>query len=130
MSRRRVHVLLDIEGTCIVLYPDEEVHLTTTLNVGHKAALAIVFLDQNGNPMLTPQAADATPSWTHGSDTVDKLVPSADGLTCEVDATAEGSDVIGLSLSVGGKSFSATLNLNVTPEPQVLTSVAINATVE
>lgn len=101
----------------------------TTVTVGHSIALSIKFFDQNGNPMLTAPAPDAPPIWSNTTPATETLKPAADGLTCEADALAAGSDTVSLSLMVGGKAFSATLAVTVEAEPQVLTSVAIDAVV-
>jgi len=99
-----------------------------TVTIGHKLGLAIGFLDQNGNPMLTPVNPDTTPVWTNSDPSVESLTPAADGLSAEADALAAGSDVISLDLQVGGQDFPATLAVTVEAEPQILTSVVINAT--
>lgn len=100
-----------------------------SVNVGHQVACTIIYLDQNGNPMLTTPTPDAPPAWTNGNTAVDTLTVAADGLTCQINALTVGSDTVSLSLAVGGKSFSASLSLAVQAAPQVLTSIAIGTTV-
>lgn len=46
------------------------------------------------------------------------------GVAANADGTPA-SDTISVSVNVGGKSFAATLALTISPEPQVLTSIAI-----
>jgi len=58
--------------------------------------------------------------------TAQGAIDSAVGVATTV---AQGSDTISLSLAVGGKSFSASLDVAVGAEPQVLTAVAIAPTV-
>lgn len=101
-----------------------------TLTVGHSAALSIQYLDQNGNPMLAPQTPDAPPTWANAPSAagVDTFVANADG-TASLSATAQGTDSVSVSVAVAGKTFTASLAVEVDPAPQVLTSVAINATV-
>jgi hypothetical protein len=90
--------------------------------------MSIVYLDQNGNSMLTTPRADAAPTWSNTTPATETLKPSADGLTCEADAVAAGSDVVSLSISVGGAAFAASLSVTVEAAPQILTSVQIAAT--
>ena len=99
------------------------------VNVGHTVACSIVYLDQNGNPMLTTPTPDAPPTWTNAQPTVDTLVVGPGGNTCTVDAIAAGIDVVTLNLAVAGVSFSATLQVSVHTAPQVLTSVTIASSV-
>jgi hypothetical protein len=127
--RHKVHPVLFVGRTGVMLVPNQEIVMATTVTVGHKLELSIVYLDQNGNPMLTTPVPDAVPVWSNTNSATEMLVAAADGNTAEATTVAVGSDVISLSLVVGGKSFSATLAVTVQPAPQVLTSVAINATV-
>lgn len=101
----------------------------TTVSVGHKIEMAIAFLDQNGQPMQTTPTPDAPPAWTNSSPNIDTLVVASDGLSAEDDAEAPGSDTVNLSLAVGGVTYTATLPVVVSPEAQVLTSIAIVPTV-
>jgi hypothetical protein len=135
--RRRPVVVLRIrdlndpfaEEISVILKPNREENLMTTLSVGHKLQLAILYLDQNGNPMVTTPVADAPPSWTNSTPTTETLVVAGDGQTAVATAVAPGSDTINLSLDVGGVAFSATLAVTVQAAPQVLSSIAIDATV-
>jgi len=102
-----------------------------TANVGHTVACTYVFLDQNGQPMLTQPTPDAPAMWT------DAPVPtgastnnvSSDGTTDVVTLAAAGQDTVGLSVAVGGKTFTDSLLITITPAPQVVSSVVINAVV-
>jgi hypothetical protein len=99
------------------------------VNVGHTVSMTIVFLDQNGNPMLTPVTPDATPTWTDTTPATGTLTPSADGLSATELAVAAGTDTVTVSLAVSGVSFTASQGIVVAAAPQVLTSIAIAATV-
>jgi len=101
----------------------------TTVTVGHTIALAIAYLDQNGNPMLTTPTPDAAPQWSNTTPATETLVAAADGNSAVATAVAAGNDVINLALAVGGKQFTATLAVTVAAVPQVLTSIAIVPTV-
>jgi hypothetical protein len=120
--------------TIVPLEPDGETEMTTSIsvNIGHVVNMTIVYLDQNGNPMLTPVVADAPPSWSNSPQPAGAatLVASADGTTATDTAVAAGSDTVALALTVGGVAFSATLGVTIAAAPQVLTSVAIGATVQ
>lgn len=98
-----------------------------TVSVGHTVNCSLVFLDQNGNPMLVAPSPDSPPSWSNSTPATETLSPG--GLTASALALAVGGDTISVSVSVGGVSFGATLGVTVTPAPQVLTSVSIAATV-
>lgn len=115
----------------IIIPPNEKVIPMANVNVtaGHTVVMALSFLDQNGNPMLTPVAPDAVPVWTDTTSATGTLTESADGLTASEAALAAGTDVVTVSLSVGGKAFTASLGITVTAAPQVLTSVGITSTV-
>ena len=101
----------------------------TDVTLGHKINLSIAYLDQNGNPMLTAPTPDAPPSWSNTTPATETLAVDPTGNTATATTVAVGTDVIDLSVTVGGQTFTATLGVNVSPVPQVLTSVAIVADV-
>ena len=101
----------------------------TDVTLGHKINFSIVYLDQNGNPMLTTPTVDKPPAWSNTTPTTETLTVSPDGLTATANTLAVGTDVVNLSVQVGGAPFSATIGVNVTAIPQVLTSIQINAVV-
>jgi len=96
-----------------------------TMVVGHTDNMSIAFLDQHGNPMLVPPVPDSPPTWTQTTPATATLAVAADGMSATETALAPGSDVVTLTVTVGGATFSATLPLSVSPEAQVLTSVDI-----
>jgi len=113
------------------LEPNREVNIMTDVTVGHEVIDTIVYMDQNGNPMLVTPVPDAPPVWANiAAATVDTLTVSADGSTATLVAVGAGVDSVALTLNVGGVAFSATQQLNITAAPQVLTSVGIAATVQ
>ena len=97
------------------------------LNVGHVATLGLQFTDQNGNPMLTQPTPDASPGvqWSDvpGSPASATLAPN--GATATETAVAAGTDTVTATASVGGVAFSASLTVNVSAAPQVLTGMEI-----
>jgi hypothetical protein len=99
------------------------------VTVGHTVTFSLVFLDQNGNPMVTTPLPDAPPTWTDTTPATGTLTPAASGLTATELTTGVGADTVNVSLAVGGTSFSASIDLTVQDVPQVLTSVQIAATV-
>jgi uncharacterized protein GlcG (DUF336 family) len=99
--------------------------MATELNVGQTLQLSVAFLDQHGQPMTTQPSPDATPAWSQSSSPTATLAPSSDGLTAIEAAIAQGADTVSLTLAVGGHEFSATLEVTVNSEPQVLTSIEI-----
>lgn len=101
-----------------------------TVSVGHQINCTIEFLDQNGNPMVTPPVPDAPPTWTNASTATDTLTAAANGLTATDVAVAPGTDTITVDLKVGGVDFTASVGVDVTAAPQVLTSIAIETAVQ
>lgn len=102
---------------------------TVTLTVGHKVDFALVYLDQNGNPMLTTPTPDSPPTWSDTTPATGTLTVSPSGTTASEAAIAVGNDTVSVSLAVGGVSFTALIDLIVGAAPQVLTSVQIAGTV-
>lgn len=105
------------------------------VNAGHSVDCSIVYLDQNGNPMLTAPASDSPPAWTNAPSApgIDTLTVSPDGSSAVLAtnaADAAGSDTVSLVVVVGGKSFAASLGIAISAAPQVLTSVAIDGVVQ
>jgi hypothetical protein len=119
-------VFFIVNGIAVELHENRGTYMATTITVGHSLDMAIGYLDQNGNPMLTTVTPDAPPAWTNLQPGVFKLTPSADGLTCTGDGLAAGTDTVSLAAAVGGKGYSATLAVEVDAAPQVLTSIVIN----
>jgi hypothetical protein len=103
--------------------------MAVTLAVGHTLTMALAFLDQNGNPMLTVPVPDAPAVWTDTTPATETIVPAASGLTCVGTPLVPGGDTVTVAVTVGGVAFTANLDVTVTAAPQVLTSVAITPTV-
>ena len=103
--------------------------MATTLSVGHVLDMALDFLDQSGNPMLTTPTPDAVPTWKGATPATETLAVSANGLTCVGTPLAVGTDTVTVALTVAGIAFTAVLDVTVTAAPQVLTSVAITTSV-
>jgi hypothetical protein len=97
------------------------------VTIGHTVSFTLVYLDQNGNPMLSTPVPDASPTWTDTTPATGTLTPS--GNTASELAVAVGSDTVNVALAVGGVAFTGTIDIAVQDVPQVLTKVAINATV-
>jgi len=96
-----------------------------TMVVGHTDNMSIAYLDQHGNPMLVPPIPDSPPTWSQTTPDAATLTVAADGMTAADLAIAPGADVVSMTVVVGGVSFSATVPITISPEPQVLTSVDI-----
>ena len=103
--------------------------MNVKLSLGHSLTAAISFLDQHGNPMLSPVVPDEVPVWQNMDAGVEKLTSSADGMNATAEPVAAGVDTINVKVTVGGVLFTATLDVEVVPEPQVLSSIAITPTV-
>jgi hypothetical protein len=96
------------------------------VSVGHTVNFAILYLDQDGNPMLTPPTPDAAPTWSDTTPATGTLTPS--GSTASELIIAAGSDTVSVTVAVGGVTFSASQQL-VAAAAQKLTSIQIQATV-
>ena len=103
----------------------------TTLNVGHSDVMTILYLDQNGNPMLVTPTPASPPTWvnTPATPPVDTLTVAANGSSATLAALAVGADTVTLTVIVGGTTFTATDSITISAAPQVLTSVAIQDTI-
>lgn len=101
------------------------------MTVGHVATMTIVFLDQSGNPMLTTPTPDSPPVWTDVETPagISALVAAASGLSATETPTAPGTVMASVSAVVGGATFAATQELDVSAAPQVLTSISVATTV-
>jgi hypothetical protein len=102
---------------------------SVAVNVGHTVSMSLLYLDQNGNPMLTQPVADATPApaWTDDTPAVGTL--TANGATASELAVTPGTDNVSVAVSVGGVAYKASLAIVVSAAPQVLTSAEIVASV-
>lgn len=98
-----------------------------TVNVGHQVVASYVILDQNGQPMLTQPTPDSPATWTDTLSVpgVDTNAVSADGTQDVITAAAPGTDTVGVSVTVGGKTFTDSALLTVTPAPQVASGVSV-----
>jgi hypothetical protein len=135
LHRHPVRVVLNVEVSGleqfrVVLEPGRNVRIMTTVTVGHKLALSVSYLDTNGNPMLTAPPVDSPPAWSNSNAAAETIVAAADGQSAVATTVAAGNDVISLSVVSGGKTFAATLAVEVDAAPQVLGSVAIVAAVQ
>lgn len=102
----------------------------TDVTVGHTVVDTIIYLDQHGNPLLVTPTPDSPPVWANlAAPTIDSMSVSADGSTDTVQALGAGVDTVSVTVVVGGKTFTASQQLTINPEPQVLTSVAIDGVV-
>lgn len=131
--KHRLLLVVIVEGkerTFALIEPGKEANLMTTVSVGHKVALAVGFLDTNGNPMVMAPTPDSPPAWINSNPAAETLVAAADGLSAVTTTVAPGNDVVSLTVVVGAASFSATLAVEVDAAPQVLGSVVINPTVQ
>ena len=121
------HVALFVGNVGVVLHPYQEAFLMVDAKVGQSISYSLEFLDQHGQPIaVTP---DAAPEWSDTTPATEALTQSSDGLSAHGAAIAVGQDTVAVKVVVGGKEFDATIAVNVTEAPPVLTSVAIVAKV-
>lgn len=103
---------------------------SVTLSIGHVFEMEIEVLDQRGNPMVTPPVFDAPPVWTDTTPATETVAAAANGQSATGTPIAPGTDTVSTSFTIGGKAFSASLNVEVDAAPQVPTSAIIIATVQ
>jgi hypothetical protein len=130
--RHHVRVVLFVDGYGHELNPHKRTRIMTSVTAGHKVTYAIAYLDANGNPMLTTPTPDSPPAWTDTIGAADTLTVAADGNSAVLQtgaADASSTDTVGVTVVVGGKSFSATDTVDVSAAPQELTSIALVGTV-
>lgn len=103
------------------------------VTVGHTVTNVLQYFDANGNPMLVTPTPDTPNVWTDSgsaaSPPIDTEAVSTDGNTQTVKATAAGTDLVGVTVVVGGKTFAGSVEIDISPAPQVLTSIGIMSTV-
>ena len=110
----KVQILVSQKGTIMV-----------TATVGQKLPLTLQWLDQSGKPMPAP-TLDAKGAWSNTTPANETLAPSTDGTSCVGTEIAVGTDSIGYSAVIGGKTFTAQpVAVTINPAPQILTSVVI-----
>lgn len=126
---RVAFIRLTVNEFSVLIPPHMELHMTTIVNIGHTLNLAIEYLDQRGNPMVTVPVPDAAPAWSNTAPSVETLEPSPSGMTAVATPVTPGLDTVNLFLAVGGVPFSASLAVEVDAAVQVLSSVQISATV-
>ena len=100
-----------------------------TVAIGHVVALSIIYLDQSGNPMLVTPTPDSDPVWTDSPDPAGCVTFASVGQTATDTAVAAGTDTVGVTVTVGGVAFTASLGVIVSPAAQVLTSIQIGSSV-
>jgi hypothetical protein len=111
----------------------EKVMAKVAVSVGHTVTNVIQYFDQNGNPMVTTPTPDSPPAWTDTgsamSPPIDTLSVSTDGNTATVTPSAAGTDNLSVVVVVGGASFNASVEIDISAAAQVLTSIGIASTV-
>lgn len=123
------HVVLFVNGVGTILNPGQEAKLMLTESLGHSIAFTVTVLDANGNPMLTPVAFDSPPAWTQSTPATESLVVAPDGASAQASSLAVGTDSISVSAVVGGKTFAASIAVEVDPVPQVASAIRIDGVV-
>ena len=103
-----------------------------TVVAGHEVIATYVVTDQNGQPMVTQPPLDAPASWTDTLSVpgVDTNAVSADGTQDVIQAVAPGTDTVGVSVTIGGKTFTDSALLTVSPAPQVASGVQVVLTAQ
>jgi hypothetical protein len=124
---RKIRVFLVINGYYFELNAHRRTLLMEQLTVGHTDTMTIAYFDTNGQPMLSAVAPDSPPTWVNTPSTpaVDTFTVAADGSSAVLAAIGPGTDSITVSVTVAGKSYTATQSVTISAAPQVLGSVEI-----
>ncbi len=79
--------------------------------------------------MAVAPVPDSPPTWAQLDASVQSLAPASDGLTAVATGLKAGTDTVQLSVTVGGKTFAATVDatINAGVPSQTLSSVGIVA---
>lgn len=85
--------------------------MTATLPLDQLGNLALTVTDHANNPLTV--AFDAPPVWGSSAPTVGTIAAAADGVTAILTPVALGGLTVSVSATIGGKSFSGTLDVIV-----------------
>ena len=128
-KHHHVHVVLFVNGVGVILNPGQLEKIMITETLGHSIHFVITVLDQSGNPMLTQPAFDSPPVWAQTTAATESLIVAADGASADAASLAVGTDSISATAIVGGKTFTASVAVEVDAVPQVASSISIDGTV-
>ena len=120
-KRHRHAIVFTIGPVSVILNSEERTIVSTSITLGQSLPLSIAELDQFGNPMASFANPDSPPVWAG----TPNVVAAADGLTAVYKASAVGTETVGLTVTVAGQVFSASLDVVTNAAAQVLTSVQI-----
>jgi hypothetical protein len=124
--RQRVHPVLRIGNVAVELIAWETIHMALTENVGQTSTLSIHYWDATGAEITAP-VLDSPASWSQTTPATDTLTASADGNSATVVGLAAGSDTVQVQVMVGGKQFSATIDVTVAASAPALDHITIEA---
>ena len=124
------YIVFSVNGQTLTLLPGKVNHMSlTNLTLGHNAVFSWTQLDARGNPMITPVAADAPPTYSNTNPEVETITPAGDGLSAQGATLALGTDTVTSVGSFGGVSFTVSADIEVDDVPQVLTSARLDVAV-
>src|SRR5215472_3551478 len=103
----------------------------TSLNVGDKGTYTFDYLDNQGRPITPPPTTDSPPTWTHTTPATATLIPSADGSSAALTATAGGNDTVNLKVVVKGTNYTDADSVTVAAaNPPKLASIKLKFTAD
>ena len=124
------YIVFSVNGQTLTLLPGKVNHMSlTNLTLGHNAVFSWTQLDARGNPMITPVAADAPPTYSNTNPEVETITPAGDGLSAQGATLALGTDTVTSVGSFAGVSFTVSADIEVDDVPQVLTSARLDVAV-
>jgi hypothetical protein len=101
----------------VELEPERTIHMADTLHLAQIGNLSIVADDSKLNVVSftpDPVVAPATnPTWTNSNPAAATLVASVDGLTAVLTPVAIGVTTVGVSVVIGGVTFSASDDISI-----------------
>jgi hypothetical protein len=134
--QKPTHLLFMVSVDCILFEFNLDLQETSKMAIqvpqDKTISLGIRYLDQNGQPMLSPVNHDQPPSWSN-SDAIGSLAVAPDGLTAVFTPSAPGNTNVRLTVTSGTRQYNAELGIEVTPSQpvnQIFSSVEISAVVQ
>ncbi len=120
-----------INGVSVQLIPNGVIKMSTDVFIGHTVTFTVGQVDSKGNPMITPVTLDAAPTWTESSTdgSIETFSVAGDGLSATGTAVGAGTDTVTATVLVGGVSFSASVDVVVSAEPQTFGGIVVNTVV-
>ncbi len=113
----------------LVFFIGNELIRRLQMKDNQKVTLSLTQVDAKSQPIANPEPYDTPPAYSIDNGQIASLSPSADGTTCDVTAGLPGSASVTVSASIGGKAFTGTYAVVVTPGDAASISIQASAPV-